>query len=181
MNSNSLSRFYDSIRDVPDFPKPGILFRDITPLLLNPDLFEQAVRRMAEPLRDLDVDRILAVESRGFLLGAPLAIEIGAGLVPARKVGKLPWKTRRIEYALEYGTDAIEVHMDAITAGDRVLVVDDLLATGGTACAAARAATEAGGELVGFSFLVELADLKGREKLPKSRVYSLLTYPRPNG
>ncbi len=178
MSPDPLGHLYASIRDVPDFPKPGILFRDITPLLLDAALFRQALDRMVAPLRDRNIERILAVESRGFIIGAPLALELEAGLVPARKVGKLPWKRRRIEYALEYGSDAIEVHLDAIESGQRVLVVDDLLATGGTAAAAARAVEEAGGELVGFSFLIELADLGGREKLPDTSIWSLLRYPR---
>jgi adenine phosphoribosyltransferase len=178
MGRDSLEKFYRSIRNVADFPTPGILFRDITPLWLDADLFHQAVERMTDPVRDLRVDKILAVESRGFILGAPMAVALGVGLVPARKVGKLPWKRRRIEYALEYGADAIEVHLDAIQEGDRVLVVDDLLATGGTAQAAGQAVTEAEGQLVGFNFLVELEDLGGREKLPAGEVWSLLTYPR---
>ncbi len=181
MAENGLSRFYDSIRAVPDFPTAGILFRDITPLWLNADLFRQAVDRMVEPIRSLRVDKILAVESRGFILGTPIALEMEAGLVPARKVGKLPWKRRRIEYSLEYGADAIEVHLDAIAPGDHVLVVDDLLATGGTAKAAAQAVDEAGGTLVGFNFLIELDDLKGRDQLPAAPVWSLLNYPRSDG
>ena len=178
MLSNTLSRLYDSIRDVPDFPEPGIVFKDITPLLLSPDLLELAIESLAEPIRGLKINRVLGIESRGFLFGAPLAMKLGVGLVLARKPGKLPWKTRRVEYSLEYGTDAIEVHTDAIEPGHRVLVVDDLLATGGTAQAAAQVVSDAGAELVGFSFLIELAFLNGREKLPESRVFSLLTYPR---
>ncbi len=181
MMTNSLSKFYDSIRDVPDFPTAGILFRDITPLWLDAELFRQAVDKMIEPIREFRVDKILAVESRGFILGTPMALEMKAGLVPARKVGKLPWKRRRIEYALEYGADAIEVHLDAIEKGDHVLVVDDLLATGGTAKAAAQAVDEAGGVLVGFDFLIELDDLNGREQLPAAPVWSLLNYPRTDG
>ena len=121
---------------------------------------------------------MVGIESRGFIFGAPLAMKLGAGLVLARKAGKLPWKTRRVEYSLEYGTDAIEVHTDAMESGSRVLVVDDLLATGGTAEAAAKVVSDAGAELVGFSFLIELAFLNGREKLPDSSVFSLLKYPR---
>jgi adenine phosphoribosyltransferase len=178
MSSDTISRLYDSIRDVPDFPEPGILFKDITPLLLNPELLGLAVSLMAEPVRGLDVDRVLGIESRGFIFGAPMAMELGAGLVLARKPGKLPWHTRRVEYALEYGSDAIEVHTDSIEPGQRVLVVDDLLATGGTASAAARIVSDSGAELVGLSFLVELAFLNGREKLPDSEVFSLLAFPR---
>ena len=178
MDANALRRLYDSIRDVHDFPKPGIVFKDISPLLLSPELFELSIQGMAEPLRDLAVERVMAIDSRGFIFGAPLAIRLGAGLVLARKAGKLPWKTRRADYELEYGTDAIEVHTDAIESGHRVLVVDDLLATGGTASAAAEIVSGAGAELVGFSFLVELAFLNGREKLPDSTIFSLLRYPR---
>jgi adenine phosphoribosyltransferase len=149
-------------------------------MLLDARLFKQAIRRMAEPFRKGRIDRVLAIESRGFILGAPVALALGAALVPARKPGKLPWKRHRVEYELEYGTDAIEVHEDAIGRGHRVLIVDDVLATGGTASAAARAVEKAGGYLVGLSFLIELAVLEGRRKLGKSKVASLLTYPRPD-
>ncbi len=177
-SKKSLDRLYGAIRDVPDFPKPGILFRDITPLLLDARLFKQAVKQMTEPFRASRVDRVLAVESRGFILGAPIALALGAALVPARKPGKLPWKRHRVEYALEYGTDAIEIHQDAIDPGDRVLVVDDVLATGGTAAAAVRAVERSGGKLVGLCFLIELAALAGRKRLAKAKIRSLLTYPR---
>lgn len=173
-----LERWYDVIRDVPDFPKPGILFRDITPLLLDPKLFQQVVRAMAGPFKSRPVDRVLAVESRGFILGAPIALALGAALVLARKPGKLPWKRHRVEYQLEYGTDAIEIHQDAIGTGDRVLVIDDVLATGGTAAAAVRAVEQAGGRLVGLSFLIELTALEGRKRLGTASIRSLLTYPR---
>ena len=178
MSRNSLDAFYSAVRDVPDFPKPGILFRDITPMLLDSKLFKSAIRRMAEPFKTARVERVLAIESRGFILGAPVALALGAALVPARKPGKLPWKRHRVEYELEYGTDAIEVHQDAIGEGHRVLIVDDVLATGGTAAAAVRAVETAGGKLVGLSFLIELAVLEGRKRLGKSKVASLLTYPR---
>ena len=180
MSRNSLGKFYDAVRDVPDFPKPGILFRDITPMLLDPGLFKKAVRLMADPFKTARVDRVLAIESRGFILGAPIALALGAALVPARKPGKLPWKRHRVEYELEYGTDAIEVHEDAIGAGHRVLIVDDVLATGGTASAATRAVEKAGGRLVGLTFLIELSFLEGRKRLGKSKIASLLTYPRPD-
>lgn len=179
MSRGRLDDFYSAIRDVPDFPAPGILFRDITPLLLEPDLFHRAVRHMAAPLNGKRVDKVLAIESRGFILGAPLALQLGAGLVPARKVGKLPWKTRRLEYALEYGNDAIEVHLDAIEPGDRVVIVDDLIATGGTVHAGVRAVQEAGATLVGVSVLIELSDLNGRGRLPGDvNVWTVLSYPR---
>src|SRR5690242_5056505 len=147
-------------------------------MLLDPKLFKSAIRRMAEPFKAARVDRVVAIESRGFILGAPIALALGAALVPARKPGKLPWKRHRVEYELEYGTDAIEVHQDAIGDGHRVLIVDDVLATGGTAAAAARAVATAGGRLVGLSFLIELSVLEGRKRLGKTRVASLLTYPR---
>lgn len=181
MPEASLSRLYDAVRDVPDFPNPGILFRDITPVLLDPGLFRQAVREMVRLAPDLEIDKIVAVESRGFILAGPVALEIGAGLVPARKVGKLPWQTRRVDYVLEYGTDAIEIHRDAIGPGDRVLVLDDLIATGGTAAAACQVARESGGEVVGVSVLIELATLGGRDKLPRGvPLRTVLTYPRPD-
>jgi len=178
VSRSTLDRFYAAVRDVPDFPKPGILFRDITPLLLDVKLFGQAVKRMTQPFKERRVDRVLAVESRGFILGAPVALALGAALVPARKPGKLPWKCHRVEYALEYGTDAIEIHQDAISGGDRVLIVDDVLATGGTAAAALKAVELSGGRLVGMSFLIELLALEGRKRLGETEVVSLLTYPR---
>ena len=170
-------RLYDRIRDVPDFPKPGIVFKDITPLLADPETFGIAVDQMVEAFSEANVEKILAIESRGFLFGAPLATALGAGLVPARKQGKLPWQRHRVEYALEYGTDAIEIHQDAIAPGERVLIVDDLLATGGTARAAADIVWQCGGDLLGMAFLIELAFLDGRSRLDGISVWSLLTYP----
>ncbi|MCH7490107.1 MAG: adenine phosphoribosyltransferase [Gemmatimonadetes bacterium] len=165
-----------AIRDVPDFPEPGIVFKDITPLLLQPDLLEGVIERMAEEFRDCNVEKILAIDSRGFILGAPVALRLGVGLALARKGGKLPWKRHRVEYALEYGTDVIEVHADSISAGERVVVVDDVLATGGTAQAAGRLVAQAGGKLVGMGFLLELQFLGGRRKLPDVDVRALLSY-----
>jgi adenine phosphoribosyltransferase len=159
------SRIRDRIRDVPDFPQPGIVFKDLTPVLAEPDLLGQAVRHMADPFRDAGIDRIAAIESRGFILGAPLAIELGIGFSPIRKPGKLPWRTIRVDYQLEYGTDALEAHTDAIEAGSRVLLVDDLLATGGTAAGAADLVRRLGGIVVGATFLVELGSLGGRHRL----------------
>lgn len=178
MSRKPLDGLYGAIRDVPDFPKPGILFRDITPLLLDAKLFGRAVRGMTEPFKKRLIDCVLAVESRGFILGAPIALALDAALVLARKPGKLPWKRHRVEYELEYGTDAIEIHEDSIRRGQRVLLVDDVLATGGTASAAIRAVEQAGGKLVGVSFLIELTALEGRRRLGKAKVESLLTYPR---
>ena len=165
-----------TIRDVNNFPKPGIVFKDVTPVLLEPALLANAVQLMAEPFRAARINRVVSIESRGFLFGAPIALALGAGLVPIRKPGKLPAATQRVEYALEYGTDALEMHHDAIQAGDRVLVVDDVLATGGTANAAAQLVAATGATVVGFSFLIELDFLKGRERLSGRRVEALLHY-----
>lgn len=164
------------IRDVRNFPKPGIVFRDVTPVLLDADLFGRAIRLMADPFREARVTRVVSIESRGFLFGAPIALELGAGLVPIRKPGKLPAAAQRVEYALEYGTDALEMHHDAVGPGDRVLVVDDVLATGGTAAAAAHLIGGTGGVLVGYSFLIELDALGGRARLHDKRVEALLHY-----
>ena len=164
------------IRDVPDFPKPGIIFKDITPLLLDAPLFRRAVELIAAPFENLGVSRVVSIESRGFLLGAPIALALGAGLVPIRKPGKLPGERGRVEYTLEYGTDALEMHRDAIGARDRVLVVDDVIATGGTAQAAGKLVRAHGAQPVGFTFLIELDFLKGRQKLAGERVEALLHY-----
>jgi len=174
--AEDLSALYAAVRDVPDFPKPGILFRDITPLLLDAPRFARAVELMTRPFKGQGVTRVVAIESRGFLLGAPIALALGAGLVPIRKPGKLPAVRSRVDYKLEYGTDALEMHADAVQRGDRVLVVDDVLATGGTAAAADRLVTQHGAEVVGFSFLIELAFLGGRSKLDGRRIEALLRY-----
>lgn len=165
-----------AVRDVPDFPKPGIIFKDITPVLLDPKLFEMATAAMATRFANLGVTRVVAVESRGFLFGAPIALRLGVGLVPVRKPGKLPSTRQRVQYELEYGTDALEMHADAIGARDRVLIVDDVLATGGTAEAAGRLVRGQGAELAGFSFLIELGFLSGRERLDPVRVEALIRY-----
>jgi adenine phosphoribosyltransferase len=164
------------IRDIPDFPKPGIVFKDITPLLLDPAATDAAVRQLAEWARPRAVDFVVAAEARGFILGAALARELGAGFVPARKPGKLPSDTISAEYILEYGIDALEVHADALAHGARVLVHDDLLATGGTARALAELVEKLGAEVVGCSFLVELAFLGGRDRLAGFDVQALVTY-----
>jgi adenine phosphoribosyltransferase len=174
--SVTVQEIYQAIRDVPDFPKPGIMFKDITPLLLDPRRFRRAVELMAAPFGESKVGRVVSIESRGFLLGAPIALLLEAGLVPIRKPGKLPAARGRVEYALEYGTDALEMHRDAVGQGDRVLIVDDVLATGGTAEAAARLVRTHGAQLVGFTFLIELDFLKGRERLQNERVEALLHY-----
>jgi adenine phosphoribosyltransferase len=162
------------IRDIPDFPKPGVVFKDITPLLASPDGFKEAIARLAEPYLSSGVTKVLGAEARGFILGGALACLLGAGFVPARKPGKLPWTTTSAEYSLEYGTDQLEMHIDAIAPGDRVLIVDDVLATGGTAGAKADLVRRNGGEVVGFTFLMELDFLHGREKLGDLQVHSLI-------
>ena len=165
-----------SIRDIPDHPKPGIVFKDITPLLANGALYRAACELLAAPFRGDGITHVVSIESRGFLFGGPVAISLGAGLVPVRKPGKLPFRTRREEYALEYGTDALEVHEDAIFDGARVLIVDDVLATGGTAAAATRLVQHLGGMVVGSTFLIELAFLAGRARLTEQRVSSAIVY-----
>lgn len=164
------------IRVVPDFPEPGISFKDITTLLQDGTALREAVRMMADAFRDDRVDVVVGVESRGFIFGSPIAYELGVGFVIVRKPGKLPSDTYRVEYALEYGTDALEMHKDAIKPGQRVLIVDDLLATGGTIAAAADLVRRAGGEIVGYSFLIELAYLNGRERLKGERIHTLVRY-----
>jgi adenine phosphoribosyltransferase len=158
----------DYIRNIPDFPKPGIIFRDITTALKKPNVFRQIIDEIYFNFKDENIDYIAAIESRGYLFGAPLAYKLGAGLVIIRKPGKLPSKVERIEYELEYGTDSLEIHQDAVEPGKRVLVVDDLLATGGTICAACKLIEKIGGIVAGTAFLIELDNLKGKTHLPKS-------------
>ena len=165
-----------AIRDVPDFPKPGIVFKDITPLLAEPKLFQRVTEAMAEPFRNAGVSHVVAIESRGFLLGAPVAQHLGAGLIPVRKPGKLPSKTASVEYALEYGTDKLEIHADACDHKARVLIVDDVLATGGTALATAGLVRGRQSEVAGFSFLMALSFLPGIERLRPNRIEALITY-----
>lgn len=165
------------VREIPDFPRPGILFRDITPLLLDAHGLDAAVAGLASAVGPQHVDYVVAAEARGFILGAALARELGAGFVPARKPGKLPSQTVSAEYALEYGLDALEVHADALADGARVLVHDDLLATGGTAGALCELVAGLGGRIVGCSFLIELTALGGRARLAPHPVWSLLDYP----
>lgn len=164
------------IRDVPDFPKPGIVFKDITPLLADASGLAEAVRQLAAPYRDAGVQTVVAVESRGFIFGAAVAEKLGAGFVPVRKPGKLPARTRSASYELEYGSDTVEVHADAVAAGQRCLMVDDLLATGGTMAAACKLVAELGGQIVGVAFLIELSFLNGRSKLAGYDVRSLIQY-----
>ena len=164
------------IRDIPDFPKPGILFRDITTLLKDGSALRQAIDDLAALVGSAQFDLVVAPEARGFIVGAPLAYRLGTGFVPVRKAGKLPSKTRQAAYTLEYGEDKLEIHEDAISPGERVLVVDDLLATGGTIRSTVDLVEALGGTVVGAAFLIELMDLKGRELLQGCPVYSLIQY-----
>jgi adenine phosphoribosyltransferase len=174
LHTSELELLKERIRDVPDFPQPGVLFRDITPLLADPEAFRIAIDGMAAPFAG--IDRVVAIESRGFILGAPVAYRLGAGLVLVRKSGKLPAATLREDYGLEYGTNTVEIHEDAIRAGERVVIVDDVLATGGTVRAAANLAERLGATVVGVSLLIELAFLGGRERLGSYPVSSLIVY-----
>jgi adenine phosphoribosyltransferase len=171
-----MSRLGSLIRDVPDFPKKGIVFKDITPLLADSAGFAQAVDLIATRYRDDKIDLVVGVESRGFIFGAAVAAKLGAGFIPVRKPGKLPSRTERIEYELEYGSDALEIHLDAIKPGQRVLMVDDLLATGGTMKACCELVRKLGGQVVAIAFLIELAFLHGRGKLADYEVFSILSY-----
>ena len=171
-----VERLLRAIRDVPDFPKPGILFRDITPVLADPSLFRDATEALAEPFQAQGITHVAAIESRGFILGAPVAQRLGAGFVPVRKAGKLPAATVREEYALEYGTDCLEVHADAFPTGARVLILDDVLATGGTAAATCRLLAQLQAEVAGCAFLVELGFLNGASRLPAGGVTSIIRY-----
>ena len=164
------------IRNVPDFPKPGIMFRDITPLLAAPEAFRFAIKQFADRFRSAKPTAILAAESRGFIFAAPLALELGAAFVPVRKPGKLPYETRKFQYDLEYGSDTLEMHVDAVEPGSRVLLVDDLLATGGTIEACLKLAQESQAEVIGCAFLIELTFLNGRNRLKDQDIFSLLKY-----
>lgn len=164
------------VRDIPDFPKPGIVYKDITPLLANRRGLAATLDLMTQEHKDQQIDLVVGIESRGFIFGAALAARLGAGFIPARKPGKLPAKTRKQEYALEYGHDTLEMHEDAITKGQRVLICDDLIATGGTAAASGKLVQQLGGELVGYSFVIELAFLLGRQLLGDASVHTLIQY-----
>ena len=164
------------VREVPDFPKPGIQFKDITPLLREPRAFRSAIEHMAEAIREMKPDLLVGVEARGFLFAAALGLRLRLGIAPVRKPGKLPWRSVSESYALEYGSDALHLHEDAIAAGSRVVIVDDVLATGGTAAAVSRLVRKLSGVVSGFSFFLELGNLGGRAKLPPIPVHSLLTY-----
>jgi adenine phosphoribosyltransferase len=166
----------DHIRAIADYPQPGVTFRDITPLLGNEAAFGRAVDDLVTRFHDVSVDRVVGIESRGFILAAPVAYRLRAGFVPVRKAGKLPWAVAREEYELEYGTDKLEIHRDAIHPNERILIVDDVLATGGTAAATGRLVETLGGTIVGFGFLIEIRDLAGHQRLAAHRVESLTRY-----
>jgi adenine phosphoribosyltransferase len=164
------------IRDIPDFPKPGILFKDITPLLAQPQAFRQSIEQLCAHYQSAKIDAVAAAEARGFLFAAPMALELDRPLVPLRKPGKLPYKTHALQYDLEYGSAELQIHTDGLTPGARVLLVDDLLATGGTMQAGCKLVEKAGGQVAGCAFLVELTFLKGRERLQPHEIFSLLQY-----
>ena len=164
------------IRDIPDFPKEGIIFKDITPLLKNATALEESIAQLAEPYWDMGITDVIGIESRGFIFGCALAIELGVGFIPIRKPGKLPAKTTSEEYSLEYGSDAIELHTDALNMHSNVVICDDLLATGGTAAAAIKLIESLDAHIAGLSFVIELEFLKGREKMPDIPIYSLIKY-----
>jgi adenine phosphoribosyltransferase len=164
------------IRSIPDWPKKGILFRDITPLLADPKAFAAAIDALCADFTEADVEYVAAVEARGFMFGAAVAKKLGVGFVPIRKKGKLPWQTESVSYDLEYGTDTLEVHRDAVEGRAKVLLVDDLLATGGTMAAACKLIEKIGGQVVGIAFLVELGSLRGREKITDYKITSIISY-----
>lgn len=177
MSSDSPDRLRSAIRDVPDFPQPGILFKDITPVLADAALLKEAISGMASYFDGQKVDKVVGIDARGFIFGAMIAQHLGAGFVPVRKKGKLPWQTRSVDYSLEYGTNTVEMHVDALAPGERVVLADDLLATGGTAGAALELIAASGAELLGSVFFIELAFLCGRERLEgKGPIHSLITF-----
>ena len=166
----------DRIRDIPDFPKKGIVFKDITPVLSDIETLRISIKEMAAPYMDLNIDVVVGIESRGFIFGAPIADILGSSFVPVRKPGKLPWKTENVSYELEYGDDSLEIHTDAIEPRQNVLIVDDLLATGGTAEATCRLVSKLKGNIIGLTVLVELEFLEGRKRLKQYNVHSLVKY-----
>jgi adenine phosphoribosyltransferase len=174
--SDDIARIRQAIREIPDFPKPGIVFKDITPLLANGPLFAKTIDLLAERYRAEKIDTVLGIESRGFIIGAALAYKLGAGFSVVRKPGKLPFETHSASYALEYGVDTLEIHIDAISRDARVVIADDLIATGGTAAATAELVTKLGGTVVECAFVIELSFLNGRQKLKPYGVYSVLQY-----
>jgi adenine phosphoribosyltransferase len=166
----------EHVRDVLDYPKPGIVFKDITPLLLAADAFRAAVDALGEPYAAEPIDKVIGIEARGFVFASPVAYGLNAGFVPVRKPGKLPWEIEREQYELEYGTDLLEIHRDAVAPGEHVLIVDDVIATGGTAAATARLVERLGGDVVGFAFVLELAFLGGRAQLDRYPIHTLVSY-----
>ncbi len=177
MAPDSLERIRSTIRDVPDFPQPGIVFKDITPVLACPTLLAETIDGMIEATGITQVDKVVGIDARGFIFGALIAARLGAGFIPVRKKGKLPWQTRGVDYALEYGTNSVEMHLDALAPGETVLLADDLLATGGTAGAALHLIQQSGAKIVGSTFFIELGFLNGREKLAQhGPVHALITY-----
>jgi adenine phosphoribosyltransferase len=176
VNNKDIDNIRKAIRDIQDFPRPGIVFKDMTPLLGDGPLFAKTIDVLAERYRDKKIDMVLGIESRGFIVGAALAYKLGAGFCVVRKPGKLPYDTHSASYELEYGTDSLEIHIDAIPPNARVLIVDDLIATGGTAAATAQLVSKLGGEVVECAFVIELSFLKGRDKLQPYGVFSLVQY-----
>jgi len=176
MASESIDKLRAGIRDVPDFPKPGIVFKDITPILCDAPLFRTAIDLFLERCRSQQIDKIVCIDARGFLFGSAVAYELGLGLVPIRKKGKLPYKTERAAYTLEYGEAEMEMHVDSVSPGERIVLIDDLLATGGTSASAATLIKKVGGELIEAQFLIELEFLHGRQKLEQTPVVSFLKY-----
>lgn len=176
MSSGQILKLYEAVRDIPDFPKPGILFKDITPILANGELFRMAVDVFLDACSGKDIQKIAGIDARGFLFGAAAAYELGVGFIPIRKKGKLPYRTESAAYQLEYGEAVVEMHVDAVTPGERIVLIDDLLATGGTSAAAAKLITKMGGDLVEAQFLIELEFLNGRKNLDSLPVQSFLKY-----
>jgi adenine phosphoribosyltransferase len=176
MGSHSIDKLYAAVRDVPDFPKPGILFKDITPILADGDLFRVAIDIFLDACRGKAIDKVVGIDARGFVFGAAVAYQLGVGFIPVRKKGKLPYKTEGAAYTLEYGEAAVEMHIDAIRPGEKIVLIDDLLATGGTSAATAKLIEKVGGELIEAQFLIELKFLEGRKNLPHVPVRSFLTY-----
>lgn len=177
MNHESAIRMIEGcIRTIPDYPKPGIMFRDITPVLQNKEAFAACIDLLMDRLRDIKVDYIVGIEARGFIIGSALAYGLGVGFIPARKEGKLPYKSIGVDYSLEYGRAKLEMHEDSLKRGDRVLIIDDLLATGGTASAVGKLVEKLGANVEGYAFVIELPDLNGRDKLKSSKIISLVKF-----
>ena len=175
-NSKIVEELKRSIRDIPDFPKKGIIFKDVTTLLKDGKKFQEAIDCIVEKYKGKRIDKVVSIEARGFIFGSAIAYKLGAGLIPVRKKGKLPYETNRVEYELEYGTDSLEIHKDAISPGDNILMIDDLLATGGTMNAACGLIESMEGKIVEVAFLIELTFLKGRERLKGRRIFSLIEF-----